>query len=843
MMSLNEEFIEDVRSATDIVQTIKHYGISLKRAGRTYKGLCPFHQENKPSFTVYPETQSWFCFGCQTSGDILTFLEKKDGLSFEEALEKLASRANLKPPSWTPAQQQKAKDRRIKEEILTATGLFYYRELPKEVKKYLIEERRLTERTIDVYKIGYSPHSPELLNFLKKERYTKKQAVEAGVICENGKEYFSGCIIFPNWHYRKVVYITGRGYPEKSHKKPLKDKLPLNYLFFEQALREKEVIITEGETDTYTLRQARFNACGILGTGSFKDEWVRKFKNVETIYISLDGDVAGRKATLKLGELLKSKARIVTFPDFTKPDGEKVKDWNELFTTKYGGDIQSFQQDYQQLLDQAQTLLEFKIRQIPRDISKREVPKVLSSIITQLVGLSEVEQEFYIEVIIDHFKDTLKISRQAIKNDIKQAQKGIPKIGREDIEVLDDKYPKLSPALDFINGVGYVSIPLDVRLTTTIKGVPVAKITQIPFVITSTKEMFRVDELELLERKELVLKSQPLFLDRNRWTLEHIKKFREGGLKVDSFLAFQEVNAIYDSYLDFKEPYTAEVLSLWTIGTYIYPIFESYPYISFTGERGSGKTKTLNVAEKLCFNAVYSSDMSSSLLFRIIEGSSCTVLIDEAERLKDPKLSQDFRLLLNAGYKRGGRAHRSKPETFDPQSFEVYSPKMIANIKGLEEVLESRCIQFTMLRTRDIEKANKVVTKSGEDWSYIRHLLYTFGLTFFQEIQDLYLNDTETKSMRAISGREGELWHPLLAIAKFLDINGCDSLFERIKEVAVKKGEEAKSRGIDDCTNALLLGLEEITRYKEDGITTSEMKEAMDKYLEDEARQTSRWIG
>ena len=97
--------------------------------------------------------------------------------------------------------------------------------------------------------------------------------------------------------------------------------------------------------------------------------------------------------------------------------------------------------------------------------------------------------------------------------------------------------------------------------------------------------------------------------------------------------------------------------------------------------------------------------------------------------------------------------------------------------------------------------------------------------------------------MRAISGREGELWHPLLAIAKFLDINGCDGLFERIKKVAVKKGEEAKSTGIDDWTNALLLGLKEITRYKEDGITTSEMKEAMNKYLEDEARPSSRWIG
>ncbi len=299
-----------------------------------------------------------------------------------------------------------------------------------------------------------------------------------------------------------------------------------------------------------------------------------------------------------------------------------------------------------------------------------------------------------------------------------------------------------------------------------------------------------------------------------------------------------------NSYLDFKEPLTAEILALWTIGTYIYPIFESYPYISFTGERGSGKTKTLNIAEKTCFNAVYSSDMSSSLLFRIIEGSSCTVLIDEAERLKDPKLSKDFRLLLNAGYKRGGRAHRSKPETFEPQSFEVYSPKMIANIKGLEEVLESRCIQFTMLRTKDIKKANKVITESGENWAYIRHLLYTFGLTFFLEILDIYLTDTEIKNVRAISGREGELWHPLLAIAKFLEKHKCPGFFGRIKEVAVKMGEEARTAGIDDWTNALLLGLRDITLSNETDIYLKDIKEKMSYYLEDEDSVPSHhWIG
>lgn len=847
-----DAFREEVRRASDIVRVVEENGITLKKSGKLFKGLCPFHPDKKTqSFTVYPESQSFYCFGCNRGGDVFDFIEQTRACSFVEALQELTRRAGITPLCWTPAQEQEQKQKRVREDILTATVQFYFKNLPQEVKYYLMKERGLTGDTIVLNKIGYSsaseirnPKTSELQNFLRKHGYTKSQAVEAGVFYKDGGEYFSGCIIFPNWYYGKVVYVTGRGWPEKLHKKPLKDKLPLQHLFFEQALREKEVIVTEGEIDAYTLRQAGFNACGILGTGGFKDEWTKKFTRVETVYISLDDDEAGREASLKLAEILKSKARIISFPDFAKPDGIKVKDWNELFTVKYGGDIQSFQHDYQELLDQAQTALEFKIRQIPQDIPKREVLKALPPIITQLVGLSEIEQEFYIDIIVDHFKGTFKISKKSIRGDIKQAEKGVPETGGESIEVLDDKYLRISPALDFANGIGYVSIPLDVKRTTFVKGIPVTKIVEVPYLITSTKEMFKVDELELLEERGLILNSRSLFLSKSRWSLRHIKQFQENEFRVDPFPMFQEVKAIYDSYLDFKEPYTSEVLTLWTIGTYIYPIFESYPYIVLTGERGSGKTKTLIVAEKLCFNAVYSSNMSPSLLFRIVEGSSCTILIDEAERLRNPKLSQDFRLLLNAGYKRGGRAHRSKPETFDPQSFEVYSPKIIASIKGLEEVLEARCIQFTMLRTKDIETANRIVTESSEDWLHIRHLLYTFGLTFFQEIKEAYLSDIETKKIKAVSGREGELWHPLLAIAKFLDKKGCDGLFERIKEVAIKKGEETKSAGIDDWTNAMLLGLRDITFTNETNIYNRDIKEKMIGYLEDEdSAPSNHWIG
>ena len=835
-------FREEVRQSSDIISVVEEYGVSLKRRGKVLQGLCPFHKDEKTrSFTVYPEDQSFYCFGCHKGGDVFNFVQEIKKFSFPEALRELALRAGITPLNWTPEQERKQKEKQLKEDILGAVSNYYSKNIPERIINYLTKERGLTKDTIISNKIGYVSGNPKgLMAFLEKQGYKKEQAIETGVFYRDGQEYFLNYIVFPNIYFRRVIYLTGRGYPEKSHKKPLKDKLPLNHLFFEEALRKKEAIIAEGEMDTYTFRQAEFNACGILGAGSFKDEWLIKFKKLETVYISGHNDIAGRKVALKLGELLKNKARMVSLPDFTRPDGKKVVDWNELFILKYKGDIQSFRQDYQKLLDQAQTVLEFKIRQIPKDIPERDFSKVLAPIIMQLKDLGGIEQDFYINIIVDHFP---RISRQAIRKDLKRTQKSLVKIGEEDMEILDN-YPKISPALDFIDGIGYVSIPLDVKLTTYVKDIPVTKIAKIPFLITSTKEFFRIDKMEFLEKKGLIFKSQPLFLGMNRWSLDYVKQFREDGFKVDPFIVFQEVKTIYEAYLDFKEPHTAEVIALWTIGTYVYPIFQAYPYISFAGERGSGKTKTLNVAEHLCFNAVLSSDMSSSLLFRIIEGSSCTVLIDEAERLKDKKLSQDFRLLLNAGYKRGGRAHRSKPDTFEPQSFDVYSPKMIANTKGLEEVLESRCIQFIMLRTKNIKKSNKVVTEMSEDWASIRHLLYAFGLDFFLKIQGIYLDDTEIKSIRAISGREGELWHPLLAIAKFLDKNGCDSLFERIKGIAVRKGEEARSTGIDNWTNALLLGLRDLTLTSEVDIYNKDIREKLIDYLEEgDSPPSPHWVG
>jgi hypothetical protein len=169
---------------------------------------------------------------------------------------------------------------------------------------------------------------------------------------------------------------------------------------------------------------------------------------------------------------------------------------------------------------------------------------------------------------------------------------------------------------------------------------------------------------------------------------------------------------------------------------------------------------------------------------------------------------------------------------------------MIANIGGLESVLENRCIKIIMLRTRDLSKSNKVVIDRGMDWGCLRHQLYCFGLTCFQDVQNIYLNEANKWNLNAVSGREAELWFPLLSIALFLDRKGYDGLFDRIKEVAIKKSTEARDTGLDEWSNALLLAVKEITSSQETDIFNKDIREKMKEYLEDDSTAPSpHWIG
>jgi hypothetical protein len=466
-----------------------------------------------------------------------------------------------------------------------------------------------------------------------------------------------------------------------------------------------------------------------------------------------------------------------------------------------------------------------RIEGIPQDTPREEIFQALRPVLEDLANLSELDQDAYVDMILEHFQGHTDLSKRSLKNDIKKIQAQTMNQG-QDIEVLGEGYTKISSALDFVRGVGYVTIFLDARDGTDL--------VSIPYLVTSSGEFFELDKSKLFQEKRLILKSDPGSSKDNRWEWDYINEFRNG-FEPDASGVFEEVRRMYDKYVDFNEPGTAEVLSLWTLGTYLHPLFESYPYISLIGTKASGKSKTTQVAEKLCFNAIGTCDISSAALYRSIEGLSATLIIDEAETLNDPESKQDLRSILNAGYKKGARVRRCENlnNRNEVKEFEVYSPKMIAGIRGLYDILESRCIQISMLRTNNLEKSNRVVTERKENWAYLRHLLYSFALRFFKEIENIYSVELESeiKDIEVLAGRNGELWFPLLSIAKFLDRRGYVGLFDRIKDFAMKKADESRAESLSPWDEALILALFHVTLGKETGITTSDIKSWMLGYL------------
>ncbi len=340
-----------------------------------------------------------------------------------------------------------------------------------------------------------------------------------------------------------------------------------------------------------------------------------------------------------------------------------------------------------------------------------------------------------------------------------------------------------------------------------------------------------------------MLKRPPEFIDPSpRWTASHRKRFL-GGEEVAPVDVFEAVRATYEKYIEFHECLAAETIALWTLCTYLYRIFEAFPYIALVGTKGSGKTKTINVAARLCFNALASANITLPGVFRIIEMTASTLLLDEAERLARGPHGEDLRLLLNAGYKRGTPAIRVHKDTFMPEAYEVYGPKIIANIKGLEEVLADRSIEFVMLRSTDVDKANRVVSDRSEDWAELRHRLYSFALTHFPTVRSHY--DALMEGTDLV-GREGELWNPILALAKTLEEAGLDYRFSQVLDFALEKEKARRDEGLSEWSVACILALASLVTEKTEGMTPRQIAEEMVKHLdlsEEEKRPRPAWVG
>ncbi|HEX2618575.1 MAG TPA: hypothetical protein VHL11_00475, partial [Phototrophicaceae bacterium] len=370
-------------------------------------------------------------------------------------------------------------------------------------------------------------------------------------------------------------------------------------------------------------------------------------------------------------------------------------------------------------------------------------------------------------------------------------------------QILGDDVPLLSPALGFQRDVALVTVSLiertrDNRLNTQ------------PYLVTGSRELRRLTDEQIIQLngQEVALRLIPEgseFL--MRWRFGDIQRFLNGE-SISPGTVFHTIHDLFTAYLDFKSAVESRVITLWIIGTYFYTMFPAYPYLALNGPKNSGKSTVLRVAQPLAFNMVNTSDPTGPSMFRLIHTTSCTVGIDEAERFHNPKDPgmQQIRQLLNSGYKQGMPAIRITGDDMKPQAFDVYSPKILAAIAGLEDILGSRCIAVPMRRTD-----RKMPTFPADfDGAAIRHQLYTLALTHFQAI---YRNYFERPELHTLHNRSGELWSPLVALAAFFEeVGGIAGLLGAISEAASWDEQLSEGKALSDREEAVLQALELLTR-------------------------------
>ena len=368
--------IDDVKQRLDIVQVVSEY-TKLQKSGRNYKAACPFHSEKNPSFFVFPDRQSWHCFGaCGTGGDIFSFIMKKEGIDFGQALQLLANKAGVSlAAQTTPERQTQNKERERLFEINEAAAEYYHHALQSsskgEMARGYVAKRGLSAETIKSFQLGFAPEGWDTIKqYLKGKGYGEAELLAAGLLVErddgNNYDRFRNRLMFPIRNIQgKVIGLGGRALddsPSKYINSPqtaVFDKSSSLYGIdrAKTAIRQKDqVIIVEGYMDALTAHQHRYdNVVASMGT-AITDKQLAILKNLtRNLILALDADTAGEEAISRSGEILdkmlpvlpsfygwvryedahNAEVKILILPQGKDPDElitEDTSQWQKLIT-------------------------------------------------------------------------------------------------------------------------------------------------------------------------------------------------------------------------------------------------------------------------------------------------------------------------------------------------------------------------------------------------------------------------------------------------------------------------------------------------------------------------------
>lgn len=419
MVRYSDELIEEIKNSNDIVDVISQYVI-LKRSGRNFFGLCPFHKEKSPSFSVSPDKQIFHCFGCGVGGNVIHFVSKIENINFRETIELLANRANITLPtlSYNYEDDRKAMLKAKVYEINEIAAKFYHENLYKPTSKVAqeyIKKRKLDNRTLKSFLIGYSGNFDELYKLLKSKGFKDEEILASSLVnrADNG-------VFIDRFRKRLMIPIqdtTGRfiafGGRVLDDSKPKYINSPENIVYSKgrnlfglniaKKGDTKRIIIVEGYMDAISLYQRGItNVVASLGTALTEQQGRLLRKNSEQVIIGYDADGAGQAATLRGMDILQNMGcdiRVLQIYGAKDPDE---------FIIKYGPER------FQKCVDSAISLVEFKVKILKQGLNLDNVNDKIKFLNEIAKILSKVDNKIENEVYIEKISKEYGISKEAI---------------------------------------------------------------------------------------------------------------------------------------------------------------------------------------------------------------------------------------------------------------------------------------------------------------------------------------------------------------------------------------------------------------------------------------------
>ena len=423
MVRYSEELIEEIRNSNDIVDVISQYVI-LKRSGRNFFGLCPFHKEKSPSFSVSPDKQICHCFGCGVGGNVIHFVSKIENLDFRETLELLANRANIQLPTLDNSYQdnKKALLKSKVYEINEITAKFYHENLYKPTSKAAqeyIKKRKLDNRTLKQFLIGYSGKFDELYKMLRQKGFTDEEILASSLVnrADNGRfiDRFRNRLMIPIQDATgKFIAFGGRVLDDS---KPKYINSPENIVYSKgrnlfglniaKKGDTKKIIIVEGYMDAISLYQRGItNVVASLGTALTEQQGRLLRKSSEQVIIGYDADGAGQAATLRGMDILQNMGcdiRVLQIYGAKDPDE---------FVIKYGPDR------FKKCVDSAISLVEFKVKVLKQNLNLENVNDKIKFLNEVAKIISKVDNSIEKEIYIDKISQEYGISKEAIYGEV-----------------------------------------------------------------------------------------------------------------------------------------------------------------------------------------------------------------------------------------------------------------------------------------------------------------------------------------------------------------------------------------------------------------------------------------